>query len=249
MTNTPESGKPANSLTDGLSHHLERLPAGWRAAFSDAPVQDTLQHLNTFLNQRLAEGAVIYPRYPFRALDSIQPHDVKVVILGQDPYHGPDQAQGLAFSVPDHCPRPPSLRNILTELARDYPEQLLSGNHDLTPWTQQGVLLFNAVLTVEGEKPASHARLGWETISDAILQHVAQTPSPKVFMLWGAYAQRKRELLESNATGPIQILTANHPSPLSARRPPKPFLGCGHFSAANTWLKDQGVDPVNWFSL
>lgn len=235
-----------NTLINGLPWHLGQLPMDWRAAFNTSAAQTSLQRLTAFLNERLAQQAVIYPRHPFRALEAIQPGDVKLVILGQDPYHGPNQAQGLAFSVPDTCPRPPSLRNILAELSQNYPDQLYSGSHDLTPWTEQGVLLLNAVLTVESGQPASHANQGWEVISDALLSHVARIPSPKVFMLWGAYAQRKRELLESRASGPMLILTANHPSPLSARRPPQPFMGCGHFRAANDWLEQHGVAPVDW---
>lgn len=235
-----------NTLIHGLPWHLGRLPIDWRAAFNTPAAQDSLQRLTSFLNERLAQQAIIYPRHPFRALDAVEPQAVKVIILGQDPYHGANQAQGLAFSVPDTCPRPPSLRNILAELALNYPDELQSGSHDLTPWAEQGVLLLNAVLTVEAGKPASHAKQGWEVISDALLGHVARTPTPKVFMLWGAYAQRKRELLESQATGPILILTANHPSPLSARRPPQPFLGCGHFRAANDWLEQHGVTAIDW---
>src|SRR5690554_1882957 len=249
MANTTQHASADNTLIHPLSEHVARLPTTWRTAFDNAAAQTSLQHLTGFLNQRLAQQATIYPRFPFRALDAITPDNVKVVILGQDPYHGPNQAQGLAFSVPNTCPRPPSLRNILVELSQNYPDQLYSGNHDLTPWTEQGVLLLNAVMTVESGQPASHAKQGWEAITDALLQHVARTSSPKVVMLWGAYAQRKRELLENSATGPMLILTANHPSPLSARRPPKPFIGCGHFQTANTWLEQHNITPVEWLAL
>lgn len=235
-----------NTLIDSLPQHLERLPAGWRTAFDNPVARAGVQRLSSFLHERLTQQAVIYPRHPFRALHAVQPDAVKVVVLGQDPYHGPDQAQGLAFSVPDTCPRPPSLRNILAEVALNYPDRLQSGSHDLTPWAEQGVLLLNAVFTVESGKPASHANQGWETITDALLSHVARTPTPKVYMLWGAYAQRKQKLLENHASGPHLILTANHPSPLSARRPPKPFLGCGHFRTANNWLEQHGLTPINW---
>lgn len=249
MPDTAKNRPTENTLTNGLPWHLARLPAAWRAAIDNADTQATLHPLSEFLDQRLAQHAVIYPRYPFRALDAITPDSVKIVILGQDPYHGPNQAQGLAFSVPNICPRPPSLRNILTELKQNYPDQLHGGGHELSPWAEQGVLLLNAVLTVESGLPASHANKGWETITDALLSHVARSPTPKVFMLWGAYAQRKRALLESAAGGPLLILTANHPSPLSARRPPVPFMGCGHFRTANTWLESHNVAPVNWLNL
>lgn len=238
-----------NTLIHGLSYHLDRLPGVWRAAFQEPAARTGLELLSEFLDQRLAQRAVIYPRFPFRALDNATPEDIKVVILGQDPYHGANQAQGLAFSVPDICPCPPSLRNILTEVTREYPDQLRGNGHDLSSWARQGVLLLNAVLTVEAGRPASHANKGWEAVTDAILQRVAQTATPTVFMLWGAYAQRKQALLEHSSAGPACILTANHPSPLSARRPPKPFIGSGHFRAANAWLKDQGVTPVNWLGL
>lgn len=249
MRSSKPQGPATNTLIHGLSYHMDRLPAVWRVAFQDPETKTALQNVSEFLAQRLTEQAVIYPRFPFRALDNAIPEDVKVVILGQDPYHGANQAQGLAFSVPNICSCPPSLRNILTELTRDYPDQLRGSGHELSSWAQQGVLLLNAVLTVEAGQPASHANKGWEAVTDVILRHVAQTPAPKVFMLWGAYAQRKQSLLEQCCVGPVHILTANHPSPLSARRPPKPFIGCGHFRTANTWLKSQGVAPVDWLAL
>src|SRR5699024_4732941 len=189
-----------------------------------------------FLDQRLDQGATIFPHQPFRALELTRPESTKVVILGQDPYHGPNQAQGLAFSVPNACPSPPSLRNILTELKHNYPDSLHGTGHELSGWARQGVLLLNTVLTVEQKQPASHAGKGWEVVTDALLQYVAASPTPKVFMLWGAHAQRKQALLQQHANGPSCVLTANHPSPLSARRPPQPFIGCGHFRQANRWL-------------
>jgi uracil-DNA glycosylase len=203
------------------------------------------------LQTRLAQGAIIYPSRPFRALETLQPHAVKVVILGQDPYHGPGQAQGLAFSVPDGFKRPPSLRNILQEIEREYPtdhsELVLASNllkNDLSPWTQQGVLLLNTCLTVEDGQPASHARVGWETVTDALITAVARDASPKVFMLWGAHAQAKRALVAEQ--GDHLILMANHPSPLSARRPPAPFIGCDHFQLANDWLAQHNLQVIDW---
>lgn len=203
------------------------------------------------LHKRLAQGAVVYPSRPFRALDALQPKDVRVVILGQDPYHGPGQAQGLAFSVPDGFKRPPSLRNILQEIEREYPtdhsELVLASNllkNDLSRWAQQGVLLLNTSLTVEDGQPASHARAGWETVTDALMAAVAQDPAPKVFMLWGAHAQAKRALIAGH--GDHLVLMANHPSPLSARRPPKPFVGCDHFRLANAWLSQHNSQVIDW---
>ena len=203
------------------------------------------------LQTRLAQGAVIYPSRPFRALDTLQPSTVKVVILGQDPYHGPGQAQGLAFSVPDGFKRPPSLRNILQEIEREYPidhsELVLASNllkNDLSRWAQQGVLLLKTCLTVEDAQPASHARAGWETVTDALISAVARDPSPKVFMLWGAHAQAKRTHLTNQ--GDHLILMANHPSPLSASRPPVPFVGCNHFHLANAWLAQHNLQVIDW---
>ena len=203
------------------------------------------------LQTRLAQGAVIYPTRPFRALDTLQPKDVRVVILGQDPYHGPGQAQGLAFSVPDGFKRPPSLRNIFQEIEREFPADhstlVLESDllkNDLSRWTAQGVLLLNTCLTVEDGQPASHARTGWEIVTDALIACVALDASPKVFMLWGAHAQSKQALISES--GNHLILMANHPSPLSARRPPAPFVGCGHFRLANDWLGKQNIQIIDW---
>jgi uracil-DNA glycosylase len=203
------------------------------------------------LTERLAHGAVIYPARPFRALETLEPQSVKVVILGQDPYHGPGQAQGLAFSVPDGFKRPPSLRNILLEIEREFPTDqatlVLESDllqNDLSRWAAQGVLLLNTCLTVEDGQPASHARLGWETVTDALITDVARDPAPKVFMLWGAHAQAKRALIADHDNH--LILMANHPSPLSARRPPTPFVGCDHFRLANDWLAQHNLQVIDW---
>lgn len=241
-----------NRLADpSLTKAIAALAAPWQEALRSAPVQQALEHLSAFLSERLAQNAVIYPAAPFRALQALQPQDVRVVILGQDPYHGAGQAQGLAFSVPDGFKRPPSLRNILAEVESDYPTDhsvlTLASNlqrNDLSRWTTQGVLLLNTVLTVEEGQPASHARQGWETITDCLIRHVACDSTPKVFMLWGAHAQAKQSLLEDQ--GRHLILTANHPSPLSARRGPMPFVGCGHFKQANAWLSRQNLQVIDW---
>ena len=241
-----------NRLTDAsLNKAIAELAAPWQHALNDTPVRQTLDRLSSFLSDRLAQAAVIYPASPFRALQSLAPHDVKVVILGQDPYHGAGQAQGLAFSVPDGFKRPPSLRNILAEVESDYPTDhsvlTLASNlqrNDLSRWSAQGVLLLNTVLTVEDGQPASHARLGWETVTDRLIEAVASDSAPKVFMLWGAHAQAKQTLIQDQ--GRHLILTANHPSPLSARRGPLPFVGCGHFKQANTWLSSKNLQVIDW---
>lgn len=235
-----------NALTSSLDSHLAALTPAWRQALGHDGVRTALQQLSGMLANRLQAGAEIYPQRPLRALEYVEPETVRVVILGQDPYHGPNQAQGLAFSVPDACPRPPSLRNIFAELALEFPDQAPRRNNDLTDWASQGVLLLNTSLTVETGKPACHAKLGWEAVTDRIIECVANAPQPKVFLLWGAHAQNKRSLLAASTGGPMLVLTANHPSPLSARRPPVPFIGCGHFRQANEWLAEQGAMPVKW---
>ena len=206
--------------------------------------------LGAFVAQRLAAGAVIFPSQPLRALELTPLTGVRVVIVGQDPYHGPDQAHGLAFSVQAGQRVPPSLRNIFSEIERGSLPQPAPGlqaraprSGALEPWARQGVLLLNTCLTVESGAPGSHAKQGWEVLTDEIIKAVACPEAPTVFMLWGAHAQAKQDLL---VTDRHLVLTANHPSPLSARRPPRPFVGCGHFSAANAWLERHGRRAVLW---
>lgn len=208
--------------------------------------------LGAFITQRLADGACIYPPAPLRALALTPLAAVKVVILGQDPYHGPGQAEGLAFSVASGTKAPPSLRNIFKELTREAshgglpsPALALTAGGSLVAWAQQGVLLLNTCLTVEQGQPASHAKRGWELLTDAILGAVLASDQPVVLMLWGAHAQQKVSQMQTIA-GRHLVLRANHPSPLSALRPPNPFIGCGHFAAANQWLQRAGLAPVAW---
>jgi len=238
-----------NAFQGRLVDHLASLPLGWQGVFDAPHCQETLRSLDGFLSARLAEGVTIFPLRPFRALLEVAPEDVQVVILGQDPYHGPNQAQGLAFSVPDICRTPPSLRNMFAELAQEYPGEYVRQRNSLVRWARQGVLLLNASLTVEAQQAGSHAKRGWEILTDAILLHVLRQPRPKVFLLWGAHAQSKQALLrEHPPAGPVHILCANHPSPLSATRPPRPFMGCGHFRAANDWLQARGERGVDWLT-
>jgi uracil-DNA glycosylase len=200
------------------------------------------QSLDVFLRERLRAGAVIYPPRPLRALETTPLAEVHAVILGQDPYHGPGQAEGLAFSVPDGVKLPPSLRNIYKELHCGSGEPLPASG-SLVRWAGHGVLMLNAILTVEDGQPGSHARRGWEVLTDAVLAEVATHATPCVYLLWGAHAQAKAGLIESAAAGhgrDALILQANHPSPLSANRPPVPFLGCGHFAQARSWLAARG---------
>jgi len=238
-----------NLFQGGLMAHVEALSPAWRSAFKAEHVQRTLHDLDRFLQGRLDAGVHIFPASPFRALHEVGPQDVKVVLLGQDPYHGPGQAQGLAFSVPDDCRTPPSLRNMFTELKREYDDQFQPQRNSLVRWATQGVLLLNTALTVEAHQAGSHSRCGWIIVTDAILARVLQEAQPKVFMLWGSHAQAREALLNEHALrGPVHVLRANHPSPLSALRPPRPFIGCGHFAMANRWLEAEGAGGIDWLS-
>ncbi len=228
---------------------LERWnPADWPVAADWAEL--TTQFLSSrvgldlgsFIEGRLALGATIYPPQPFRALALTPLAEVKVVILGQDPYHGPGQAHGLAFSVPDGVKPPPSLRNIFKELARDLGHSPAAGGSP-TRWAEQGVLLLNTCLTVEDGFPASHAKQGWEALTDQLIAAVSAKAEAVVFMLWGAHAQAKQALIDSSRH---LVLCANHPSPLSASRPPLPFIGCGHFRSANEFLQSRGRSSIQW---
>ena len=269
-------------------------PSSWPVHPEWQPVLDAFwrstegERLSQFVSARLSGGAVVYPAHPLWALQLTPLSAVRVVILGQDPYHGPDQAQGLSFSVADGVKFPPSLRNIFKELHRDLHQPVpMSGS--LEAWAKRGVLLLNTSFTVEDGLPASHAKRGWESLSDAILREVALNTPACVYMLWGGHAQAKVGLIESATTqtapdflglretsalagvsggltgGPMAgveiqeaqteaqisaarqalILKANHPSPLSALRPPVPFIGCGHFSKARDWLATCGLD-LDW---
>ena len=219
-----------------------RLAPGWQPVVDRFFAGETGRALTAFLRERIAAGAVIYPPRPLRALETTPLDRVHAVILGQDPYHGPGQAEGLAFSVPQGVKLPPSLRNIFKELACAT-RQPPAASGSLLKWAEQGVLLLNAVLTVEDGQPGSHAKKGWEALTDELLAEVAARCSPCVYLLWGAHAQAKAGLIAETAGRhgrEALVLQANHPSPLSASRPPVPFLGCGHFAAAGAWLAERG---------
>ncbi len=202
------------------------------------------QALIAAVDRRVAAGVEVYPGRVLRALEVTPLADVRVVILGQDPYHGPGQAEGLAFSVPVGVRIPPSLRNIHKELSRDLGlPPPTSGS--LLPWCSQGVLLLNTVLTVEAGVAGSHARLGWGRLTEALLAAAARDPRPKVFMLWGGQARHHGPAIVGQ--GPAhRLLQANHPSPLSALRGPAPFIGCGHFGQASHWLAQAGRGELDW---
>jgi uracil-DNA glycosylase len=235
-----------NQLREPLAQAFAGVPAAWRDVTEPFLASPAGESLAAFVDQRVRDGAIVYPAHVFRALELVAPQDVRVVILGQDPYHGAGQAQGLAFSVaPGQNKLPPSLRNMLKEVQSDTGAASICRD-DLTPWARQGVLLLNASLTVEDGAPQSHAGRGWELLTDALLARVAALPAPVVFMLWGASAQKKRALVE--AAGRHRVLAANHPSPLSALRPPVPFIGSRPFTQANALLAElrPGTEPIRW---
>lgn len=218
------------------------VPRAWQEVLELALNTEDAKHLRNYLADEGNTGKQIFPprEHWFRALELVAPDAIRVVILGQDPYHGAGQAHGLAFSVPDGVRLPPSLKNIFKELHRDLgipaPQ---SGN--LEHWARQGVLLLNTVLTVEEGKAGSHQGRGWEQITGAVIAHAGRTHAePAVFMLWGSHAQKKRGLIDAKRH---LILEAPHPSPLSAHRG---FLGCGHFGKANAFLEGQARGGISW---
>lgn len=239
--------KAANQLVEPLAAVLDRVPADWRPLVERWRNSPQGRALVDFVETRRTAGAVIYPADVLRALALTPRASVCVVILGQDPYHGPGQAEGLAFSVPAGVPLPPSLRNILVELRRDLGLDRQGGGH-LGGWARQGVLLLNAVLTVEEGQPASHARRGWEALTDALIEAVASDSGSKLFLLWGAHAQAKAPLVHRAGNGRHRVLTANHPSPLSARRAPTPFIGSGHFGEARRFAETLSGRRVDWLA-
>ena len=224
-----------------MSSHPIRLEASWKSRLGDVFKDPRMQALGEFLRAQKTAGKVIYPPGAriFAALDSTPFDRVKVVILGQDPYHGLGQAHGLCFSVPHGIPVPPSLANIYREIERDL--GIAPPRHGcLDAWAGQGVLLLNAVLTVERGQAGSHQNKGWEYFTDACIEALDREREHLVFLLWGSYAQAKGRLIDGKRH---RILKAPHPSPLSAHRG---FLGCGHFSSTNQYLEETGQTPIDW---
>ena len=218
-----------------------RLEPSWKARIGDWLLRPEMQALSEFLRQRKAAGARIYPPGPqiFAAFDATPFEQVKVVVLGQDPYHGPGQAHGLCFSVLPGVPVPPSLDNIFKEIQADL--GIARPDHGcLLPWARQGVLLLNAVLTVEEGRAGAHQNKGWEGFTDHVIETLAKQREDLVFLLWGSYAQAKGKVIDARRH---RVLRAPHPSPLSAYRG---FMGCGHFSATNQFLARQGQTPIDW---
>jgi len=218
-----------------------RLEPSWKARVGDYLLRPEMQELSAFLRGRAAGGARIFPpaRSIFAAFDATPFDRVRVVVLGQDPYHGPGQAHGLGFSVQPDVPVPPSLQNMFRELERDL--GIPRPDHGcLLPWARQGVLLLNAVLTVEQGRAGAHQGKGWEGFTDHVVEVLAREHEGLVFMLWGSYAQKKGRVVDA---GRHRVLRTTHPSPLSAHRG---FLGSGHFSAANQYLQRRGMAPIDW---
>ncbi|MBO5350344.1 MAG: uracil-DNA glycosylase [Alistipes sp.] len=217
-----------------------KIAPDWKALLEEEFSKPYFEELTRFVKEEYATRR-IYPRGSniFRAFDKCPLDKLKVVIIGQDPYHGPGQAHGLCFSVDEGVPHPPSLQNIFKEVASDIGTPIpLSGNLDR--WAEQGVLLLNSVLTVREHEAASHAGKGWEQFTDAVVRKIAQEKQGVVYLLWGSYAQRKGAMVDPQRNC---ILKAVHPSPLSAYRG---FLGCKHFSQANDYLISTGQTPINW---
>lgn len=232
------------SLTEQQQTKLDKiqLEASWKSALSEFLLSAKMDDLKQFLVTEKNADKVIYPPNSliFNALNTTPFNRVKVVILGQDPYHGPNQAHGLSFSVQRGVVLPPSLRNIFHELNTDLGIPVPK-HGDLTRWAEQGVLLLNAVLTVEAGQPTSHQKRGWEEFTDHVIDVLNQQCEHIVFILWGAYAQRKGQRIDQNKH---LVLKAAHPSPLSANR--GGFFGCKVFSKANNYLKQNGIEPINW---
>lgn len=212
--------------------------SAWHQEIKDRLPEYYFKKINAFLNQVYQDGTVYPPREKvFAALQYTPLEKVKVVILGQDPYHGPNQAQGLSFSVPDSLPAPPSLQNILKELKEDIG---VRQSHDLTTWAKQGVLLLNACLTVPSGSANAHAGLIWEPFTDAVIQVLNSLQRPIVFILWGSYAKKKQNLITNSIH---LVLTSAHPSPLSSYRG---FFGSKPFSKANAFLEEHGQTGIDW---
>jgi len=225
----------------GVSGPQVKLEASWKARVGAWLEREDMRALSAFLRQRKAAGNRIYPPGAeiFAAFAATAFDAVKVVILGQDPYHGPGQAHGLCFSVRPEVPIPPSLVNMFKEIERDL--GLPAPDHGwLMPWAKQGVLLLNAVLTVEHARAGAHQGKGWEGFTDHVVDVLNRERDGLVFLLWGSYAQAKGRMID---TSRHCVLKTSHPSPLSAHRG---FLGCGHFSATNAWLRQRGQAPIDW---
>ena len=218
-----------------------KIEASWKEILSDEFKKPYFRQITEHIKTEKEQGKVIYPpgSLLFNAFEQTPFHHVKVVLLGQDPYHGPRQAMGLSFSVPDGVPKPPSLINIFKELYDDTGTPIPKTG-DLTKWARQGVMLLNASLTVRAGEPNSHSRIGWHQFTNTVIEKISQRKTGVVFLLWGKFAQEKAELIDGKKH---HLLKAAHPSPFAAD---KGFFGCRHFSKTNEFLVKQGLDPIDW---
>lgn len=216
------------------------IEESWKKALQEEFDKPYFAGLVNYLHREKAEGKTIFPpgRMIFKAFELTPLDQVKVVILGQDPYHGPGQAMGLSFSVPENVPAPPSLKNIFKEIETDLGVSM-SGKPDLEKWARQGVMLLNSILTVRSGEPASHSRIGWQQFTDAVIRCISDNCEGVVFLLWGNFARSKRELID---TSRHHVLEAAHPSPLAKGA----FFGCRHFSKTNEFLAAEGREPIDW---
>lgn len=217
------------------------IEQSWKEELKAEFSKPYFEHIVRVLKEEKKTGKIIYPpgKLIFNAFECTSFSKLKVVIIGQDPYHNPGQAHGLSFSVPDNVPPPPSLVNIFKEL-RDDLDIPISRSGNLEKWAKQGVLLLNASLTVEANNPMSHSQLGWHIFTDEVIRHISLHKAHVVFMLWGRFAQNKEILIDSTKH---LVLKAAHPSPFSANNG---FFGCRHFSKTNNWLRDHGEKPIDW---
>ncbi|MDD7133300.1 MAG: uracil-DNA glycosylase [Bacteroidales bacterium] len=217
-----------------------KIEESWKRALAAEFEKDYFAKLVEYLHAEKAAGVTVFPpgKDIFRAFELTPLDKVKVVILGQDPYHGYGQAMGLSFSVPDNVPAPPSLKNIFKEIENDL-GVTMSGRPNLENWARQGVLLLNAILTVRSGAPASHSKIGWENFTDAVIRCISDNCDDVVFMLWGNFARSKRELIDAQKH---LVLEAAHPSPLARGA----FFGCRHFSKANSYLAEHRKDTIDW---
>lgn len=220
-----------------------KIEASWKEALWESLASENFEEIAQFLKQEKQAGKTIYPPGPliFNAFNTTSFDKLRVVILGQDPYHNPNEAMGLCFSVPKEIKVPPSLKNIYKELAQDVGFEIPS-HGDLTAWADQGVFLLNAMLTVEHKKPASHRKIGWQLFTDAVIQTISDKKSNVVFLLWGNFAKGKRTLID---TEKHLVLESAHPSPLAGGA----FFNNNHFSKTNQYLEQQGLEKINWNTL
>jgi uracil-DNA glycosylase len=218
-----------------------KIEPGWKSILKQEFSRESFQQVVTHLKTEKMAGKIIYPPggLIFNAFNKTPFEKLKVVILGQDPYHNPGQAMGLSFSVPDGMALPPSLQNIYKEISADIGLNM-PRNGNLEKWAERGVMLLNAVLTVRANEPASHAKIGWMEFTDAVIRHISSEKEHVVFLLWGRFAQEKQGLIDETKH---LVLKAAHPSPFSAE---KGFFGCRHFSRTNEYLVSHGIDPIDW---